>query len=55
MSSSEQSVNPFPPVTMDHPDIQAHLARQASVPEGFVKMDDSTIKPLGGSGGDNKA
>lgn len=29
--------------------IQEHLNRQADVPEGFVRLDDGRIRPIGGT------
>jgi hypothetical protein len=37
------------PVDMSHPDIQAHLEAQVGVPDGYVKLADGTVRPVGGT------
>jgi hypothetical protein len=37
------------PVTLDDSQIRAHLEAQAGVPDGFVKLADGTLRPVGGT------
>lgn len=38
-----------PKVTSDEQRIQEHLDRQAGVPDGFVRLDDGRVRPVGGT------